>query len=601
MLGKEPNKVYDPFLKARLGYKNPKRLKKAIAVQPKMYDGEMLHSTSLKIHSPDSEETLEDAEESRLKMKNKMVKLNYEKLNALYDTFVPQQEPSVEQTYYSIPSTSNDCSETKEVTSDLSNPQMPKESKLLKMFEKMGLAINDLQTRIDVTLLEDRKRKWMSDSQNSLRKFYKTDVISMSASLSKNLKELKEELIEEKNEMLKAELEKSSSDSKDIQANLLKRIKILENYFKRSQAQTARTQHQKELDELIEHVNQNTYAYADVHAHDQDLLITIYELKNKLQTVDKGWTVNTKFDKSETSGTLLCVTPLPKNIAVKAKKVSTTKVNTDRSKPVTLHSTPKNEQSQKQSANVIARGMYRITKTEKHTLVSKTNMNVSNSTGVESSNSVRRPKSKDTKSKNSVLKNTNDKSSSIHVRKVSSSVSIDSNKHETMNSIVCQSNASLLNTKIVNAVNDGLNIVGVSFGKDVFMLSYEKCVARYALSRDSKVIQLIHWIVDRGCSKHMTSNLLVLRNFIEKFMGTVHFENDHFAAITRYGDYVQGNLMICHVYYVEGLGHNLFLVRQFCDRDLEVASRESNLYTISISELAASSPVFLMSKATSTR
>ncbi|GJQ95415.1 hypothetical protein Tco_0006554 [Tanacetum coccineum] len=126
MLGKAPNKVYDPYLKAGLGYKNPKRLKKAIAAQPKMYDGEMLHSTSLKIDSPDYEETLDDAEESRLKMRNKIVKLNYEKLNALYETFVPQQEPFVEQTYFSIPSTSNDCSETKEVTSDLSNPQMPK-------------------------------------------------------------------------------------------------------------------------------------------------------------------------------------------------------------------------------------------------------------------------------------------------------------------------------------------------------------------------------------------------------------------------------------------------------------------------------------------
>ncbi|GKE36827.1 retrovirus-related pol polyprotein from transposon TNT 1-94 [Tanacetum coccineum] len=101
-------------------------------------------------------------------------------------------------------------------------------------------------------------------------------------------------------------------------------------------------------------------------------------------------------------------------------------------------------------------------------------------------------------------------------------------------------------------------------------------------------------------------------------MGTIRFGNDHFATITGYEDYVQGNLMICHVYYVKGLGHNLFSVGQFCDGDLEVpfrsdtcyvrnlegddlltGSRESNLYTISISELAASSPVCLMSKATS--
>ncbi|GKD16476.1 hypothetical protein Tco_1205634 [Tanacetum coccineum] len=419
------------------------------------------------------------------------------------------------------------------------------------MFDTMGVAINGLRTRIDKTLLEDRQRRWMSDTQNSLREFYKTDVILMSTSLSKNLKELKEEVIEEidrllevsltseiqncmlvsvekqNNELLKVELEKSSSDSKDIQANLLERIKKFENDFKRSQAQS-----------------------------------------------------------------------------------------------------------------------------------------------VESSNSVRRPKSKDTKSKDRVLKNNNDKRPSAHVQKMSSSVSIDSNKRETMHSNVCQSNASVLSTKTVNAVNDGSNIVCVSCGKDVFLLSHEKCVARYALSRNSSVKRALFttpiaaksknlgatsvvaksrlsiaktptttnkvssvlplspdssqsrtlsnymknkiatsrkwqkwfenqqcfnwtpksktaqslpsetksrirvrstsntpvttqkwvaklstlpsafvscdagdpavlWIFDSGCSKHMTGNLKLLRNFVEKFIGTVRFRNDHFAAITGYGDYVQ--------------------------------------------------------------
>nr|GFB55327.1 hypothetical protein [Tanacetum cinerariifolium] len=61
MLGKRPNKVYDHFKKVGLGYQNLKRLKKAIAAQLKMYDGERLHNTKLSIDLPDSEETLEDA------------------------------------------------------------------------------------------------------------------------------------------------------------------------------------------------------------------------------------------------------------------------------------------------------------------------------------------------------------------------------------------------------------------------------------------------------------------------------------------------------------------------------------------------------------
>ncbi|GJV25156.1 reverse transcriptase domain-containing protein [Tanacetum coccineum] len=519
MLGNTPNKVYDPFLKTRLGYKNPEPLKKAIAAQPKMYDGEKLHSVNLNIDSPDSEETLEDAEESRLKMRNKMVQINYGKLNALYETFVPQQDFSTEQTYFSIPSTSTNGSESKAVTSDLPIPKMPKDSKLLKMFDTLGVTINSLRTRIDDTLLEDRQRRWMSDSQNSLREFYKTDVILMFASLSKNLKELKEELIVEKNELLKDELVKSSSDSKDIQANLLKRIEILKNNFKlstlndknvllKSQVDSVikerenvkleyqklfnsikakQTQHKKELDELIEHVNQKTYSYADVCAQNQDLLITIYKLKNKLKTVDKGKNVNTKFDKFEASRTLLSVTPFPKNIAIKANKVSNSKVNADRSKPVTSHPTPTNEQGHTKNENVLARGMYRITKTKTQISDSKTIINVSNSTSVESSNGVRSQKSKDTKSKNRVLKNTNAKSSTAHVWKMSHSVSIDSNKCETLNSTLCHANKSVLNTKSVTAVNDGSNIVCVSYGKDVFLLSHEKCVARYALSRNSNV------------------------------------------------------------------------------------------------------------------
>ncbi|GKE95350.1 hypothetical protein Tco_1580205 [Tanacetum coccineum] len=42
--------------------------------------------------------------------------------------------------------------------------------------------------------------------------------------------------------------------------------------------------------------------------------------------------------------------------------------------------------------------------------------------------------------------------------------------------------------------------------------------------------------------------------------GTVKFRNDHMAKILGYGDYHIGNVTILRVYYVEGLGHNLFSV-----------------------------------------
>ncbi|GJS94614.1 retrovirus-related pol polyprotein from transposon TNT 1-94 [Tanacetum coccineum] len=63
-----------------------------------------------------------------------------------------------------------------------------------------------------------------------------------------------------------------------------------------------------------------------------------------------------------------------------------------------------------------------------------------------------------------------------------------------------------------------------------------------------------------------------------KLNSTVHFGNDQFALILGYGDLVQGNITINRVYYVEGLNHNLFLVGQFCDADLEVAFQKSTCF-----------------------
>ncbi|GKB90076.1 retrovirus-related pol polyprotein from transposon TNT 1-94 [Tanacetum coccineum] len=123
-----------------------------------------------------------------------------------------------------------------------------------------------------------------------------------------------------------------------------------------------------------------------------------------------------------------------------------------------------------------------------------------------------------------------------------------------------------------------------------------------------------------GCSKHMTGNLKLLINFVWKFLGTVRFGNDHVAAILGYGDLQWGNILITRVYFVEGLGHNLFSVGQFCDSDLEVAfrrntcfvrnlegvdllkgNRTTNLYTINLHEMASASPICLMARATSTK
>nr|GFC51351.1 integrase, catalytic region, zinc finger, CCHC-type, peptidase aspartic, catalytic [Tanacetum cinerariifolium] len=114
----------------------------------------------------------------------------------------------------------------------------------------------------------------------------------------------------------------------------------------------------------------------------------------------------------------------------------------------------------------------------------------------------------------------------------------------------------------------------------------------------------------------MTGNRALLTNFVEKFLGTVHFGNNDFAVIVGHRDVVIGFMTIKKVYYVEGLGHNLFSVGQFCDKGLEVAfrkstcfvrnedgvdlltdDRSSNLYTIALNEVASNSSTCLLAKA----
>ncbi|GKE80453.1 retrovirus-related pol polyprotein from transposon TNT 1-94 [Tanacetum coccineum] len=66
------------------------------------------------------------------------------------------------------------------------------------------------------------------------------------------------------------------------------------------------------------------------------------------------------------------------------------------------------------------------------------------------------------------------------------------------------------------------------------------------------LVEIILFIVDSGCSKHMMGNHKLLSNFVEKFLGT--------GLLHR------------------RLNHNLFSVGQFADADLDVAFRKSTCY-----------------------
>ncbi|GJV55315.1 retrovirus-related pol polyprotein from transposon TNT 1-94 [Tanacetum coccineum] len=91
-------------------------------------------------------------------------------------------------------------------------------------------------------------------------------------------------------------------------------------------------------------------------------------------------------------------------------------------------------------------------------------------------------------------------------------------------------------------------------------------------SRMTNIVQLIIFIVDFGCTKHMTGNLKLLCNFVEKYPGTVRFGDDQFSPILD----LQGN-------------------------NLLTGNRRYDLYTNSLQESTSSTPICFMAKASPTQ
>ncbi|GJZ37526.1 hypothetical protein Tco_0583717 [Tanacetum coccineum] len=487
MLGPKPMSFYDSKVKHGLGYTNPYTLKKAISQNLKLYDASCLDDSKNQVNVRDTEGILDDATKSQIKMKKKsqvpiamekkqkVQTIDYKKLNALYEDFIPQKEFSGEQKYFSSSFISSENS------SNASSPYSSSETK--PTVTPMSSANPML---VDLNKMEN---------------------------VFKSLFEL-------------------------LQMNS-KRESIF--YTSPEEIRRTQTQTQGEINELIENVKQKTYAYADVRAQNQDLLITISELKAKLENVEKI--------------------------------------------------SPNKQQAVETNKNVITPGMYKVEKTQnKNTNKAKS---VLSSTGLRATSSVRIPSNRDSLFKNSVLSNTKNSSEKVEVSDRSNKKSdvalkdVDSNKKIVTNAdiknaliaknvlcVICAKNVLIpchddclakykLNvhskvrralfttsrivkskfkdpTSVVSKTRFSVKTVQSKFLDTTPVVSKTEIAAVTPLCAKNKVVQIVMWIVDSGCSKQMTGDRSLLKKFVEKFMGTVHFGNDHFVAITGYGDYVQG-------------------------------------------------------------
>ncbi|GJW60320.1 retrovirus-related pol polyprotein from transposon TNT 1-94, partial [Tanacetum coccineum] len=267
--------------------------------------------------------------------------------------------------------------------------------------------------------------------------------------------------------------------------------------------------------------------------------------------------------------------------------------------------------------------------------IRKTNQRVSFSTGVIPTTSVSRPQLKSNQLEDRVMSN-NSQGKKQEVEDHCRNFKFSNNK---MSLTGCNDNlnakTSNVNFSLCTLTRQPICLVPISTREPKHNVnqsvatSSKKTVATDSTVKKSRnitrkfyeqLVKIILFIVDSGCSKHMTGNLKLLTNFVEKFLGTVKFGNDQIAPILGYGDLVQGTITIKWVYYVEGLNHNLFSVGQFYDVDLEVAFWKStcyirdlkgndlltgscgtDLYSITLQDSLTPNPICLMAKATSSQ
>nr|GEX39616.1 Gag-Pol polyprotein [Tanacetum cinerariifolium] len=421
----------------------------------------------------------------------------------------------------------------------------------------------------------------------------------------------------------------TESVSKEVYNELLKRFAKVEKNLISLEIASQKCKEQVKNDTVWNEKASNVFRkereqyfkIQDLKAQLQDKNIAINELK-KLIEKDKGKSVDTKFDRPSVFRQLntqripkpsVLGKPTPFSNSLKRIHFSKTKsihkanVSEGLSKPVTAQTLPQTARQAVSNTNVLKPGMYRINNRSAQTrapqlpqTVRNTNPRMSTSTGVNHNINVSRPHLKSTQSKDKVLLNT----SQVKVKK--SQVEVHPRILSVSNKIkyvtACKDS---LNSRTLNA-----NVVCATCNKCLVDSNHFACV--------TKMLNDVHARTKKP--KHMTGNLKLLCNFVEKFLGTVCFGNDQFAPILCYGDLVQGNVTINRVYYVKGLNYNLFSVGQFCDADLEVAFRKStsfvrdlqgnnlltdnrgsDLYTISLQESTSSTPLCLMAKASPTQ
>ncbi|GKA58080.1 hypothetical protein Tco_0757268 [Tanacetum coccineum] len=395
-------------------------------------------------------------------------------------------------------------------------------------------------------------------------------------SLSKNAKE--ENVNHDKCDLepINEELENSVATLLSENERLCNEINHVKQVFKDQFDSIKQTcvRHKEQCDSLINKLNLKAVGNEDLKAQIQDKVFVITLLKNDLRKI-KGKEIVENVSQIPSATTIapsmfkLDLVPLPPSELDFACKyaiyVQDTCPNaiTHSSKKIAI--TPMNNVKKVKFVEPITSSSK--TQQVESSKTSNSNTPVLSSTGVKCSTSNCRSKPLGNKK--------NDRISQPPSRNKKNKVEAQPRKVSKLNRVVKPVCDVDVKHSLSNANSD---IICATCNKSMFDGVHDKCLLVLVQNGNKR---------SKSAKKHKKKNIWkptghvftevgfkwkpTSKSSLYKFLGTVRFENDQIARIMRYGDYQLGNVIISRVYYVEGLGHNLFSVGQFWDADLEVA------------------------------
>ncbi|GJV77994.1 retrovirus-related pol polyprotein from transposon TNT 1-94 [Tanacetum coccineum] len=594
MLSPKPDSFYHTEQKMALGYQNPFYLKQAQQKQQSLYNGKVL----LEKHDPpavyDSEETLQLAQESRLKMKqlNKEIKpANYTKINHLLGVFVSQTAKSREELYFSntskMANVSKSYSLPNEEFLDDTTPSVAR-----KFLNEVKSTIVTLQRVVKQKMTLDI-HNWSSSVHQEIHKIVKDEIFPIvnqvdarvqnfeiqflkeAAKFVRDFKSLTKEADESltKHKALELEIKhllravvsqdimsivKSNSvvDTSNLQTELERTKERFENciikkeneyaklwndwYKKCEECKYDKISYDKAYNDMQQKIERLQAQLGDQKGKSKDTLCvsnTLDPLSQKLEKENIELEFQVSEQKDITKGTSVNTQFCKQSILGKPPSSSGSKLYDVTPFPkskVTSNSVPTPQESKvMKNDNVIALGMFRINPFKP----SREEKSVPNKvrttllrTEGHSLGAIQKKDRVPSASKSSCIKN-----KEVEVEEHPRNVLLYENKKHM---------SSECNNVKLAIRNDKSEVVYAMCKQCLITTNHDVCVLNYVNGMNS-------------CSKK------------QKFLGTVRFGNDHIAAILGFGDLQWGNRLITRVYFVKGLRHNLFSVGQFCDTDLD--------------------------------